>query len=431
MPRLTSSVRAMCCTLAWLVLGVWGWLLLGPMYLHALRPSPDNVVDFYQDWGSSRNYLTGLPVYAEHSISIPHHLGLPRNPVPSIKRNAHPPTAVLLTLPLAWLSYSDAVLVWNLISLIALLVSILIVARELAATKALVLPGVVLSALCQPLYAHLYLGQWTLLLLLLVVAAWVIDRRERPAAAGALLGLAAAIKLFPAYLFVLYAAQRRLKPLLSGMATLLCVTLITLAVLGPESYRDYLWEVLPSQSVFRGFMYNFSVAGFWHKLFDPVGEAGALLPLWPSPSMARIGTLVCDLGITATVIGLAYRWRRPEERDAAFGLAVTAMLLVSPVTWNFSLPLLLVPLAQIATEARRSTTRGLALWAILLVVWMPQEFLTALLWGSSIPASPVFSLGAASAKFYALLGTFALGVALMLDRVDMGRHLTTRPSPPR
>ena len=129
-------------------------------------PTPDNVVDFYQDWGSSRNYLTGLPVYTEHSISIPHHLGLPRNPDPGIERNAHPPTAVLLTLPLAWLSYSDAVLVWNLISLIAFLVSILIVARELAAPKALVLPGVVLFGFCPPLYVHLYLGKWTLPLLL-------------------------------------------------------------------------------------------------------------------------------------------------------------------------------------------------------------------------------------------------------------------------
>lgn len=246
-----------------------------------------------------------------------------------------------------------------------------------------------------------------------------------------MLGLAAAIKLFPAYLFLLYAAQRRLKPLLSGLATLLCVTLVTLAVLGPESYRDYLWEVLPRQNMFRGLAYNFSIAGFWHKLFDPVGEAGAVLPLWPSPTMARLGTLVCDLGVTATVIGLAYRCRRPEERDAAFGLAVTAMLLVSPVTWSHSLLLLLVPLAQIATEARRSPTRGLALWAILLVVWIPQELLTVLFWRSTRPASPVFSLGAASAKFYALLGTFALGVALMLDRVGMGLtlHHTSEPAP--
>ena len=216
---------------------------------------------------------------------------------------------------------------------------------------------------------------------------------ERLAEAGALLGLAAAIKLFPAYLFLLYAAQWRLKPLLSGLATLLCVTLITLAVLGPESYRDYLWEVLPRQNMFRGLAYNFSIAGFWHKLFDPVGEAGAALPIWPSPSIARLGTLVCDLGVTATVIGLAYRWRRPEERDAAFGLAVTAMLLVSPVTWGSTRCQTAAGAAgpDLQRQARRSPTRGLrpvgkSSWSFGYL----EELLTVLVWGSSRPFSPVF-----------------------------------------
>ena len=78
-----------------------------------MRPAPDTLIDYYQDWGSARNFRTGIPVYTPHSTSIPRHLGLPTNPNLSIEYNIHPPTSVLLALPLGRFDYSDAVLVWN------------------------------------------------------------------------------------------------------------------------------------------------------------------------------------------------------------------------------------------------------------------------------------------------------------------------------
>ena len=52
--------------------------------------------------------------------------------------------------------------------------------------------------------------------------------------------------------------------------------------------------------------------------------------------------------------GAARRARTRDQRDLAFGLAVTAMLLVSPITWDYSLPLLLVPLAVLTRAAMTS-----------------------------------------------------------------------------
>jgi hypothetical protein len=89
------------------------------------------------------------------------------------------------------------------------------------------------------------------------------------------------------------------------------------------------------------------------------------------------------------------------------------MLLVSPVTWDFSLPLLLVPIAVIARRAAKSGWMAITLMLILVVVWIPQNMLTELAQsGRSFTVFPwTFMLGAPSLKFYALLGTLVLGLA--------------------
>ena len=173
----------------WFILGVWGWSWLGPVWLKAMRPEPDRINDFYQDWGSARNYWVGLPIYTHHATSIPRHLGLPSNPVPSIEYNAHPPTSVLLALPLGRLSYPNAVLVWNVISLVALGASLKIVATELAFPRRLLPPTLALMAFCHPIYGNVYQGQLTLILVLLVTAIWALERSGWSYSAGLLLVL--------------------------------------------------------------------------------------------------------------------------------------------------------------------------------------------------------------------------------------------------
>jgi hypothetical protein len=126
--------------LSWVALGIAVWLVFGPFYLRVLRPSPDRVTDYFQDWSSARNVVTGRPVYSEHAISLPLYLGLTANPDPRIARNAHPPTSVLLALPLARVPYPDAVLAWNLVSLAAFALSLVIVSSALRLSASVILP---------------------------------------------------------------------------------------------------------------------------------------------------------------------------------------------------------------------------------------------------------------------------------------------------
>jgi hypothetical protein len=91
------------------------------------------------------------------------------------------------------------------------------------------------------------------------------------------------------------------------------------------------------------------------------------------------------------------------------------MLLVSPVTWDISLPLLLVPIAVIARNSKDSRWMPAMLISILLIIGTPQILLTKLaLGGRSLSVAPwTFMMGAPSIKFYALLTIFALGLAVL------------------
>jgi hypothetical protein len=398
-----------------LVLGLAGCLSLGPLYVDAMRPVSGRINDFFQDWGSARNFLIGLPVYTHHATSIPRHLGVPFDAASGINYNAHPPTSVLLALPLAWLDYPDAVLAWNAISLVAFLISLGIVARVLPVARSLFLPVLAFLTLCHPLYGSLYRGQLTLILVLLVTLAWALDRTGRPSAAGIALGIAATIKLFPAYLVVYFAARGRLRSLLAAVISVGALTAATVAVLGFDAYRDYVQLVLPAQTPFRSLGYNYAIAGLWSKLFDPAGEGGIITPLWPSPALARYGTLLSDLAITIIVAVFAYRARSPAQRNLAFGSIVTAMLLVSPVTWDASLPVLLVPIAVAARHSDRLRSMPVVLLLFVALLWMPQQLITTVaLGGRSVAVvSWAFMLGAPSLKSYALFGLLALELSAL------------------
>jgi alpha-1,2-mannosyltransferase len=407
-----SALRLMIVTL-WLGVGLGTWSWLGPAWLAAMRPHNNQVVDFYQDWGSAHNYWSGLPIYTPHSISIPRYLGLPSNPIPCIEYNIHPPTSVLLALPLGILTYPDAALVWNIISIGAVLASVVVVAMTLPNSKALIVPGVVLLPLCHPLYGNFYQGQLNLFLVLLVTGMWALERAGRYRLAGLVLGLAATIKLFPIYLAIYYISQGRARLLWAALVSVLTLTSITAFLLGLDTYYDYMAIVLPWNAEFRMLGYNLSIAGLWHKLFYPVpGEQ--IIPLWSSLAIARWGTLCSDLIITAIVVVAARRACTPAQCDFAFAATATGMLLVSPVTWDTSLPILLVPFTLIALSPviTRSLWLSAALLTITMVNFVPHHILIELMSVncSSSGYSSMFMLWVPSLKFYMLLGIFLLGL---------------------
>lgn len=407
----------------WAVLAVLVCLTQGSVFLRNLRPARDHWTDFFQEWASARNYCCGLPIYSDHQLAVERHLGYDletEEPDPCsvasmskvIRVNAHPPTAVLLTLPLAFFDYPDAVLFWNLFSLGAFFLCLWLVVRALSIPVSVwsVLPLVTLILLCGPFREQAVQAQLNLILLLLLTGTWIAHRSGRPITAGVLLGLAVAIKLFPAFMFVYFVLLRRWTTVAVGMVALVAVTGLTGAVFGVNVYMTYARDVVPQVAVFRSGWGNASLPGVWTKLFAPV-ERECVEPLWWSPLLCQTGTWLSGGVLVGALAWCGIRARGPAEEDRVFALSMTTMLLVSPLTWAHYLLLLLVPLALVWFWLPATTLARGAFLTILTLLWVTPGLLhQAFIPGGRLSgmATPVHTLALLSLQCYGLLGLFVL-----------------------
>jgi hypothetical protein len=405
----------------WAILALLAVCWQGPGFLRSLYPEENRFWDFSQEWFSAQNLVRGQPVYQNQADAMERYTGM--RPAPDsplvLTWNAHPPTSVLLAVPFTPLDYPTAHLAWDLVSLFALAIGMVLVGRHLGVRFSpwMLLPTVALFLVCSPVRSHLSQGQLSLVLLPLIVGAWAADRTEHPWWAGVLLGAAAAIKLFPGFLFLYFLLRRRWQALAAGAITVAALTGVTLAVEGWQSYHTYITEALPSVAHFRSSWYNESVFGFWARLFDPAAEE-RVLPLRRSPALAGTASLVSVGLIVLLLVPVTWRAHSRAECDRAFAVAVTAMLLVSPISWNHYFPLLLLPVAWLWLHLPRGWPRCV-LGVVLVLLWLPGAYFVRFAMGPHAPISndplrpdalPWQSLTALSVHFYALLGLFALGL---------------------
>ncbi len=410
----------------WLVVAVVACTLQGGDFVRSLRPAPTNGVDFFQEWASAKNYWNDLPIYSSHRVTIPKYLGYQVNGSEGdptgdaegavrmdLEVNAHPPTSVLMVLPFAALDYSSATLAWNLLSLLALGISLWLLCRGLSVgfSPWALLPLVALLLLCSPFRQQMNQGQLNLVLLLLLTLVWAAARTGRPIWAGVFLGVATAFKIFPGFLLLHFAVQKRWNIVASALIALVSITALTAAVLRPVTYTTYVADVLPQVNEFRCDWMNSSVVGLSTKLFHPVSERRNLVPLWPNDQLAwLVGVLGC--GIVLVLWWYAERRAHSDrDQDFAFGLSVTTMLLVSPITWDHYFLLLIIPLAILWVSLPETTTARVSFLAAILVLCLPP----VPLWQRFIPggqggvAHPAHTLTVLSYGLYGLLALFALG----------------------
>jgi hypothetical protein len=434
----------------WLMLAALvGWWR-GPAFRLAFEPNfyPHGGTlfqpDFFQEWASARNRLNGLPIYAPHEITLERYLGLRPNTADRyfIAVNAHPPTSVLLAFPFAGLEFVDALPLWNLLSLLALAASAWMIVSHLGLPFSFwdLLPAFTLLLLCRPFQHQMVQGQLNLVLLLLVTGAWAADRSDRPIWAGALLATAAAIKLFPAFLFLYFVLRRRWRAVAAGSVAFVLVTALTAVILGPQAYHDYFLQVLPRTSLWRSDWHNLSLSGLWFKLFDPSKQLPPIEihPLMWSPLLAWIGMGASAAALLAVITRIVPSLRSPQDADLGFALCILAMLLISPITWDHYLLLLALPLAVLWQRCPPGGLGRETLIAYLFVLcWDPllvaEHGLILLDAGRSRTsgewiATPSETLTALSLMCYALMGLFVLGIVLSRMRREQEPTMTETPT---
>jgi len=405
----------------WATLAVSIGLFRGPKFIRNIRPGNwelrGSYPDFAQEWFSARNYFESFPIYAELAVAAERY-GLGRlNPSRNlIIINAHPPSSVLLALPLARLDFETAFIAWNLASLLLLALSTWLVGRGLRIPFPAwsVFPATVLLLLCDPLYQQIHQGQLNLVLLALLCGTWAAERAGRPRLAGVLIGAATAIKILPAFLLAYYVLRRRWLIVVSGAISLGLVTGLTAAIFGLDAYRSYIQLAVPEIYWFRVAWNNNSLAGFWCRLFDTLPWKERYLwrsdPLWYSPALAHVGYWASAAVVAAVTAGAARRARSQDDDDRAFGLAITAMLLVSPLVWEHYFVLLLIPLAVCWRDITPRRATGWLFGIVVLGIWLRPTVVWALTGGEGRVARPLENLTVISYQFYALLALFVLSV---------------------
>jgi hypothetical protein len=151
------------------------------------------------------------------------------------------------------------------------------------------------------------------------------------------------------------------------------LTASTATVLGPEVYSTYFHDVIPRLEKFRTSWFNASLVGFWTKLFNPATDQEHVEPLWRSAAAARAGIVVSWLVVVAAVSWSVRKAKTRRQLDHAFGTALTGMLLLSPITWDYAFLLLLVPISVLWVDPPRSEAAKLLLIACLAALWFWQK----------------------------------------------------------
>ncbi len=312
-------------------------------------------LDFYDYWLAARALLVGQSPYdGAWADAMATTEGLP---FVQGSNYIYAPWLAVVLRPLAMMDPSIAAGLWFALSAVTMMV---IVVRTTADSQWAALP----LLLFPPVLFSLFVGQINLLLLGAVVAGFAL-RERRPALAGVLFALAAATKVGPVLLLAVMAAHRRWRLLGAALGTLALLAVVGI-VGAPGATTTWIDTVLPSTMAMaphHGHPANQSVYALLIRMCAPNQwttpwvHAPALVP-W----LAR-GVAVAMLALLALRIGRrASEGRQSEPVDAAS--AITAIVILSPLSWESSYALLLAPLLWLW---RRTQLRPALVGAWLLV----------------------------------------------------------------
>ena len=275
----------------------------------------------------------------------------------------YPPAFAVTLIPLTWISNDLAVRIWLLVIQAAVLASLVIIYRVIGSPRrAEMLAVVAVLTTFFPLANTVFAGTMNSLLLLLLTGAWACWLRRRDVVSGALVGIAAIFKLFPLALLPYLVWRRHWKLVAAVSLTGLGGLAVGLVVTSLDHNIYYFRDMLPHLAAGTGYRENQSLAGFTARICQPstadaggsAGWCGRLLD-WP------LMLLLLAIVLRAT--------SRAARSGLEFALAVSALPLISSVTWSFHLVILILPIAlliRLAFTGALSRAAG----RVLIAAWL-------------------------------------------------------------
>ena len=274
----------------------------------------------------------------------------------------YPPLFYVLMQPWVLLPFGAAALAWLVAAQVALGTSLVLALRRVpAAHPAAVAAAAMVAFNYQPLTESLALGQSNAALLLLLTLTWWAVRAAHPWMAALAAGAAVHVKPQFGLMIVLlwWVGQRAVAARAAAVAA--AGGAAGLALLGVRHHADYLGYVTSMPRYLHAWTDNISPHGALHRVLD--GGLG-------SPAVEGLA-LALGVGIAVTVaraLPRAVETASPAF-DWAWGLGLAAILLVSPLTEEHHLVILLLPLTLLLLRADglRASTGAVLAVSVLLV----------------------------------------------------------------
>ena len=251
----------------------------------------------------------------------------------------YPPLFYLLMRPWVALPFGVAASVWFFASQVCLLAALALCFRPFASASPVRVATLLFVVLnYQPVMESMALGQSNLLLLFLMALAWWGLRTGSPwVTAGA---IATAIHIKPQYgillLLLWWAGYRRAGARAAFLAIMGLVT--GLIVVGPAQHLSYLRYVFSLPEHLLIWTANISPRATIHRLFEGLSQGATVADaLW----------LVFCAAILVVIAQAIPRTPPPgfSAIDWTWGIGLTAVLLLSPLTEEHHLVVLLLPVA--------------------------------------------------------------------------------------
>ncbi len=387
----------------------------GTLFLKELAQSlepgqPTGVNDLYQYWAPAKDWRAGHSLYRNLAETRGDHdgeLGRSKPDAGVLNRNAYPPTSTLFFLPLAWLTFSDAVDCWRWLLVACYCGGVLLIVSEIRLSRIMMafiaFICIITLASSSWLYHDFSMANVGGLIFALVTFAWFAQQRGYHIAAGVTVGIAVALKLFPGLLLI-YLLFKNRKSFFSAITFIAIVFVITLLLFGISDWTRFLNYVVSEGKGWYTWRNNLSVFGFWYRLFVGIPDASLghpeVIPILYSPTAATVLSL-----LSFATVGLLVTWTNWRCKDTQMGFAacLVGMILMNPVSWPNSLPLAGFAAVLVAQKIAQKHWQELLLGILMIVLWMhPAIWLTR--WHTpNTPYLPWHSLCLISIKFYALL----------------------------
>lgn len=276
----------------------------------------------------------------------------------------HPPYEALIFLPLTYLPYLPAYLMWSAFNVAFLFIAITLLRPSAQSTGSTV--WLFIAALIFfPVFITLFQGQDLLLLLLIVSATYASIKRGNDFLAGCILGLGLfrpELALPMALLIVLNRGKRFAIGFSVAAASLLVISAVIVGRASLLAYPAYVWHME-------------RVRGHGSIVPTDMPNLRGLISLFVQN---QIGALISVVAVSATVLAVsAWKvWSRVivSNTERIFCIAALCSLLISFHGLKHDLALLVIPVMFACAgwnEAQDARSQALLLWPVLFFFCTP------------------------------------------------------------